>query len=643
MSRSPVLTIVLAALCGAGAAGLALTKPKPPPADENVFKTRHPNDLHRFLRTMPGEPDLEIVQQRGPGRIDWRMKRPLDTPAQFTTINPMLHTLVYLDTSGRIDPAEADVPASVLGLDAPAAVIEFECAAERVKLTLGAREPFGDRYFFRAERDGQEVGVFRMSEYEYKSFTVSWPEFEDKRLIPEPFNPNAVTGVTLKLKRVVIDGVSGSREVTFETVRFELDAATRSIRIVEPEDLRDATVNSDVVGMLLYQLNALTAQEKAEYDETTPAKWGFDSPALEVEVRFHPAAGAQDLHFIFGKTGEGETEAVYGVCRPYDRVGLLDVKSFEGLPQSLDGESGYRSKDLYDLSWDVRRIQIEDRRSKRTLVVDRSADRRSETPWTVTEPAGLDYDPEGLGSVFSGPFFTTAKIEQFVERGPTNLSQYWAGGEPDVVLTFTIQGKSGSETRVFKFGRPSPMHVHAYVQHDRNAEIVAIAPGYLDELKKLWLNFIKRRIFDVDLDKLDRLIVEAPRVPHQNPFSYAVKPLADRTWMWDADAAPRPEHTIYQVAARELGSYFYDLNIEGFVAWDVENQAVYNLSEDKFHFRVTVAYRDAAGAPKERRLRVAYGSGPNWKKVFLMFEDDGIICAVNERLYDLLASQLRRR
>ena len=85
------------------------------------------------------------------------------------------------------------------------------------------------------------------------------------------------------------------------------------------------------------------------------------------------------------------------------------------------------------------------------------------------------------------------------------------------------------------------------------------------------------------------------------------------------------------------------MSVEAFVSWDERDRASFNMSDETFHLRVTVEYRDADGRARKRALRVSKGSGPHWKKVFIMFEDDGIICGYNEQLYDLLVSQLRRR
>jgi hypothetical protein len=663
MSRNPYLTLALGLMCAGGLALLLIDRPPAPSQAARVTTFRNVGDLRRIRRLMPNRPELIVRQFSAVTGPDWRMEAPLKTIANFQAINPILHVLAYLESGARIDPAQADLDPRMFGLESPAAVLELEHKdGSTWTLRLGARERIGDRYFLQVLRGAQDQGIYLVSEFNYNSFTTAWEAFEDPRILPEGFDYDAIEVVEIHVKREV--GPVGQKRVEIEKVAIELNPQRQQIRIREPPELKDEPISIDAMGVLLNQLRNLAATEKTDYDPKTPARWGMDPPDLKIVLSFR--GGARPLTFQFGRLPEAspspdkQEEVVYVVCLEAGRVGRIDPKVFLGLPYLLDASGGLRDRRLFPTR-DVVRFRFRDLKLDRTLVVERSREtgprvvgeglQTTDPAWKVVVPADLKVKGEDLDNWMNKGVLSAelCKVEDFVERTPKFMKNYWGPSEQptfEVTLTLKERGSSSEVNRTYRFGRPSPRSAYVYVQHDRLAQIYRVPPEFLDLMRRMEMGFAPKEHFSIREKQLDGWIVERERPPELGRVRYACRRGPEDVWLWDPREAPPPpgaDATPYPGQADELAGILNELRVVNYITRDPDDRAVFNLSDDTYHQRVTILYRDEAGEPKRRPLRVSKGRGPQYQKVFVMFEDDGIIASVNERLYDLLMSEMIRR
>ena len=648
MSRNPFLTLVLFLLCAAGAAWLVLDTEDVGPPQEKVFgefmKTR---DLLGFDRRVGGTKDLQIEQTIKEGGRFWQMRHPLETPAVFVSINSIIHALVYMRTDSKFDPADAGFDPADFGLDRPEVELDLRSEKGTVTLRIGKKEDFGTRWFFSVVRDGVVDGYYLMSKAEHEAFTAPWQDFENKRISRGTFAPNTVARVEVRTKVIIVKGATGQTETRVDKAVIRAPRSRGdAYALLEPEDLFGESIERRAMDRLFHEIQNLTALEKFGFVAGEESKWGFDEPELVVTFTFKENANEPKRSYVFGKvtrqvTPETTEDDYYAWAAGSERLGRIDVKSFQNIPRSLDGPEGFRARTLYQREWfaALKGLRIEDRELGKVLVVERRGQ-----GFTVVEPKGLRYAEAGLTN-FIQTLYVKGTIDAFFDRNPKNMSQYFKGGEPTVVLTVTVDSGDGTSfERSFKFGRPKDGSSAAYAQHDRNPQIYKIDGRYLENLQRMWLHFIDPTHFEIPEDRLDGWIVEGIRVPEKPRFKYACKrDAASGDWKWDFGRGGIQTESLRLAEADELGGILNNMSVIGYRTWDPARRSTYNMGDDEFFIRVKILYRDDDGNPQTRILRVSRGSwGGLDEKTFAMFEGDDIIFGYSNRLYNLLKGGLRK-
>lgn len=644
MSRNLLLTLVLGAVAAAEAVWAFVATPPVVPPPQKLVPLGRPEELRRIHRTMKGAPELEVVQLVSPGGShEWRLQKPLEARALNETVNPILHSLYYMDSAVRIDPEKVKT-----GLDDPKAVITVDVKLKEKErsftIAVGNKEPIGDRYFYRLSEGGREIGTFLMSGYDHGAFTVPWENFEDRRILSDRPDFNALTEIEMATKYVDISK-TGERSVKTEKARI-LMQGVGGPQLVEPADVVDEPINPDALRMLVTMLVSFQGEAKFNYVPAEKSRWGFDLPEVTVTLRFLENIVPEPLTFLFGKIEEttetgDKKEVYYAVCEQLGRVGRIEAKDFFKMPRSL---SDLRLKRLFPLNWDLRRIKIADPILGRSVEVEKDPNDREGKPWKLIDPpqGKILFKPEDLAGVVDQVWVQRATVEEFLERAPTNLEQYWGKQGPSVVLTLTMArpGKEGGTfTRTIKLGKPTADNPVGYAQHDRVTQVYRVPGAYVDNIRRLWLPFMDKTHVSIDLDRMQAFKVEVLKVPGAAPFSYAAKRDAAGTgWMWEGAG---PEYDLDRVKADQLVGHLVETKVKDYYSMVPAERTFYNMADNEFFIRVTVVTREDDGKPRTRVMRVANGKFHLFRKVFIMYEDDGIICEYDQPFFDLMMSGLR--
>jgi hypothetical protein len=263
----------------------------------------------------------------------WRLRQPLDFPADDITLNGMASSLAQLASEQVVEEPQ---PPDVYGLGEAARVVRFETPAGEHVLRIGNATPVGANTYVATERDAP---VYAVPTYRTSSFERALDELREKRV--------------LRFDRAAIARV----EARWPDGGVTLQKDAEQWRVVAPiEDRADETT----VESLLSDLAFLRAQ--GFLDEPPPeARAALEDPAFAVtlETAAAPAAeGAEarpPLRFELvvggglvdgGRVARGASESLY----------RIEKERLDDFPRQL---AAYRFKQLaHFVATDARRLEL---------------------------------------------------------------------------------------------------------------------------------------------------------------------------------------------------------------------------------------------------------------------------------------------
>jgi hypothetical protein len=300
-----------------------------------------------------------VIERRGEAPVSlvrgedgsWRLKAPVDTPADRTESDAVARNLRELVASSEVVPAsEADAVLSTYGLERPALVVTVSGAGRTHRIALGDVSPFDGSLYARRD-DGPVVLVSGSARY-----TVDRSAFDlrEKRLL------------RLDDARVESIAVAWS-EQTYALTRTGPDRW-------EVEGLVDDRADTSEVNRILTTLRGLRAIEFP--DEASAARIAFDDPAARIRVGL---SDGESVDLVMAEHMDGDVRRYFARGSGLAEVVQVQGDAFRHLyaePFEL------RHKNVLDFDRDrVRRVEFE--------VGDaRFAAERDETPdgWTLVEP-----------------------------------------------------------------------------------------------------------------------------------------------------------------------------------------------------------------------------------------------------------------
>jgi hypothetical protein len=272
--------IILAAVVIAVLAYILLFERHRPTSDE--AKTA----AEKVLRNFERDDVAAIIIDRDGNRVrleksgdDWRLREPLDFPADSSLVSSTLGSLANLTADRRLAVDEVD-PADY-GLAEPAAEIRLRMADGNERfVAVGDELPLGSKRALRVD-DGAEIVIasgWFVSDLER--------EVDDWR------------------SRDVIDFMEG------DVASIDIESGADSIRAVRLKNewqlllpLRDMA-DDDHLGSLISDLRSMRIEEFLD-DDSDPSEFGLDLP--EYELTIIRADGGEPLRLDLGVTREGDS------------------------------------------------------------------------------------------------------------------------------------------------------------------------------------------------------------------------------------------------------------------------------------------------------------------------------------------------
>jgi hypothetical protein len=340
----------------------------------------------------------------------WRLRQPIDFPADYWQVDALVRTLAELDFVRELD----DYDPVQVGLDSPRGRVVLELAGgARKELLIGAEVPGSSNLIVAVEG---EPGASVVSNSLWQSIDKEAAEWRDKDLFaPERDDVVAMTlehsGATSGPADTAASGSDASPLSTDPAGtppgRVRLAKAGDDFELVEPiHDRADA----DAVNALLRELTGLRAS--AFLDAPPPlASIGLDPPRARLTVEL---TSGEPFVLLWGARKEGAQES-------YARTGELVVTTAAALDEPLErAASAWRSRDWSSMPvFEVDRVTIAEAGGPLELT-------RAEGSWKRGD------DPIEYGPVSDFLYaIDDARAERIAE--PAEAA---AVGEPQLTVTF---------------------------------------------------------------------------------------------------------------------------------------------------------------------------------------------------------------
>jgi hypothetical protein len=229
---------------------------------ERALNSSNPAGAKKLIITRAGRTDELVPEQTGePNR--WRMRRPIDGPADARSITQILAILANLRAEDYVADSQQD--AAKFGLENP--LLEVEWETDRMhRLTVGAQVPRTPSYY--AAMDDQPF-VFTLKAETLKPFEA---EFREHRVLSFPLE---------KAVRLVLTWARPKHSITLK--RHPVTAKGELEWIDEPgSDSRGIDLSS--VNALATALSHLETVRFSQYEGEIPAYTGLLRPRLTVAV-----------------------------------------------------------------------------------------------------------------------------------------------------------------------------------------------------------------------------------------------------------------------------------------------------------------------------------------------------------------------
>lgn len=123
--------------------------------------------------------------------------------------------------------------------------------------------------------------------------------------------------------------------------------------------------------------------------------------------------------------------------------------------------------------------------------------------WRVTRPVEAPADPTALDAITHALTHLPRKGEVNAPRG---LAEYGLADSARVIR-FDVKGAGGTETKVLRIGRSTPIGGHLYVARDGEAEVAFVESYRVNAFNRKLADLRERRIFGFEVGSVTRLVL----------------------------------------------------------------------------------------------------------------------------------------
>jgi hypothetical protein len=341
----------------------------------------------------------------------WRLRQPIDFPADYWQVDALVRTLAELDYTRKLD----DYDAADVGLDSPRGrVVVLLDGGGKKELRIGASVPGSDGVIVAV---GDESSASVVAGSLWASVDKDASEWRDKDL----FAPEREDVVAMTLEHAGAPAAPAPAPADGATAapsRVRLAKSGDDFELVEP--IRDRA-DADGVNALLRELTGLRAS--AFLDTPPPlASIGLDPPRAKLTVELQ---SGEPFVLLWGARKEGSQES-------YAKAGELVVTTAAALDEPLERAlAAWRSKDWSAMPvFEVDRVTVADAQGALELT-------RAEGSWKRGDDA-IEYGPvsDFLYAI------DDAKAERIAD--PAEAA---AIGRPEVTVTFAAVDEVAGEAK----------------------------------------------------------------------------------------------------------------------------------------------------------------------------------------------------
>jgi hypothetical protein len=371
---------------------------------------------------------------------DWQVVQPMTTGSDSAAVSGIASNLSTLEISRVVDENPPDL--AEYGLTQPRIEVTFKSGGQEHKLQIGRKTPSATDLYAKL---ADSKRVFLVPSYVEATFNKTTFELRDKTV--------------LKLDRDKIDTLAIStpkRSVTFAK-------ANGDWQMTLPVHAR---ADFTTVDGLVSRLNTLQMKSIVADNAEKPAEYGFDQPAVSVEL----GTGSSKAVLYIGK------EAGEGVVHAKDQSRPIVFTIDAALSTDLAKDPAeFRQRDLFDArAFNSNRIEIV--RGDQTIAFEKTKTKnkegQDEEKWRQVAPAAKDVDQTKVDNLVSAA--TAVRATTYVDASP-KLSL----DKP--IVTVTIKSDEGKREEKVAFAKSGD---DAYAARTGEPGVAKIDAGMIDNIVK---------------------------------------------------------------------------------------------------------------------------------------------------------------
>lgn len=239
---------------------------------------------------------------------DWTITKPLETRADFSTVESLLSKLEGLQMKSIVtqEPTTADL--KKYGLDKPDASVNVNVGSARATLTIGGKSEDGGLYV----RDASKPAVMTVDPTILDDLKKGADDFRRKDI----FEFRAFDAMHVEFTR-------NGQTTAFDRIKGQGD---------KPDTWRRQGAKADLELDKMDGVLSKLANIRATSFVDAKAKTGLDSPALTVFVKFTAGSGSKEERVSFGKNGSDTFATLQGT----PGAGKIESADFDDVVKALD-------------------------------------------------------------------------------------------------------------------------------------------------------------------------------------------------------------------------------------------------------------------------------------------------------------------
>ena len=558
-----------------------------------------------------GEKASFTLERQQKDKDKWMIAEPIRARANDTAAAEMISRLEFLERKKTFEGEDYEKLASEdIGLD-PALITAtvYDKGGNAETIRIGKLAPTGDRRYASKEDAGNRI--YTIDDKIYPSFDKTLDEIRAKTVIEF-----AESGVK-KLDIAVGDAPEIS--VVKEKNYWE---------VARPVSTR---ADDEKVNEILKKLKDLKVDEYVSEKPEEAAEYGLDQPLCSVSF-YQDEEKATTVVFAkkIQKDEEGnEKEHAYAMVKGVASIYEVPASSVDDFAAPL-GEIR-SAKLIHFISYSVDEFSISRREGEYFFA-------KLDGLWQMTKPKEMPCEDRIVNDLLDK--VEKLEAQDFPEDKPETLSDFGLDA-PQYELNFTLEEDASSEPRkgTLFFGKTYEKEVKGYgsekpvlkklcyAKSSLEEPIFGVEASFLDNLAKEPLYFRKKKVLGFNSWDVDSVNLKLGQAEYD---------LVYRDYAWRMEKPAKADAN--DDAVGELVNKLSSLEAQRFLADDAEKSGDFGLEEPAA--ALVIGFRKEEGEAQKMPKKISIGKALPDGTVVGRIDDDELIFAVSESVYDLMKQEL---